>query len=51
MILKNTLKNLQKTKESFFNLEKGVMVNTDLLKKGLMVYLHQILVELLPNLN
>lgn len=38
MTLEKTLKNLRKTKESYFGLKKGTMINTDLLKKGLMVY-------------
>jgi hypothetical protein len=38
MTLGKTLNNLRKTKESYFGLKKGTMINTDLLKKGLMVY-------------
>lgn len=38
MKLESTLKNLQKTKESFFNLKSGDVVSMELLKKGLFCY-------------
>lgn len=40
MMLGKTLQNLKKTKESFFNMERGTLVNIDLLKRGIMVYYH-----------
>jgi hypothetical protein len=36
--LKETLYNINRTKESFFNIDKGKFINYDVLRNGILVY-------------
>ena len=38
MNLKETLYNINRTKESFFNIDKGKFINYDVLRNGILVY-------------